>query len=82
MYYIALSLTITIMACVIAMQNDKIMKLQDSIDTIYNEMKEECKLIDEIYEESKELAIENRDFLLSMQNKLEISNGLPVEEKQ
>ena len=82
MYYIALSLTITIMACVIAMQNDKIMKLQDSIDTIYNEMKEECKLIDEIYEESKELAIENRDFLLSMQNKLEVRNELPVEEKQ
>lgn len=82
MYYIALSLTITIMACVIAMQNDKIMKLQDSIDTIYNEMKEECKLIDEIYEESKELAIENKDFLLSMQNKLEVSNELPVEEKQ
>lgn len=82
MYYIALSLTITIMACVIAMQNDKIMKLQDSIDTIYNEMKEECKLIDEIYKESKELAIENKDFLLSMQNKLEVSNELPVEEKQ
>ena len=82
MYYIALSLTITIMACVIAMQNDKIMKLQDSIDTIYNEMKEECKLIDEIYEESKELAIENKNFLLSMQNKLEVSNELPVEEKQ
>ena len=82
MYYIALSLTITIMACVIAMQNDKIMKLQESIDTIYNEMKEECKLIDEIYKESKELAIENKDFLLSMQNKLEVSNELPVEEKQ
>ena len=82
MYYIALSLTITIMACVIAMQNDKIMKLQDSIDTIYNEMKEECKLIDEIYEESKELAIENKNFLLSMQNKLDVSNELPVEEKQ
>ena len=82
MYYIALSLTITIMACVIAMQNDKIMKLQDSIDTIYNEMKEECKLIDEIYKESKELAIENKDFLLSMQNKLEVHNELPVEEKQ
>ena len=82
MYYIALLLTIIIMACVIAMQNDKIMKLQDSIDTIYNEMKEECTLIDEIYEESKELAIENRDFLLSMQNKLEVRNELPVEEKQ
>ena len=82
MYYIALSLTITIMACVLAMQNDKIMKLKESIDTTYNEMKEECKLIDEIYEESKELAIENREFLLSMQNKLEVSNELPVEEKQ
>ena len=82
MYYIALLITIIIMACVLAMQNDKIMKLQDSIDTIYNEMKEECKLIDEIYEESKELAIENRDFLLSMQNKLEVRNELPVEEKQ
>ena len=82
MYYIALLITIIIMACVIAMQNDKIMKLQDSIDTIYNEMNEECKLIDEIYEESKELAIENRDFLLSMQNKLEVHNELPVEEKQ
>ena len=82
MYYIALSLTIIIMACVIAMQNDKIMKLKESIDIIYNEMKEECKLIDEIYKESKELAIENRDFLLSMQNKLEVSNELPVEEKQ
>ena len=82
MYYIALLLTIIIMACVIAMQNDKIMKLQDSIDTIYNEMKEECKLIDEIYEESKKLAIENRDFLLSMQNKLEVRNELPVKEKQ
>lgn len=82
MYYIALLLTIIIMACVIAMQNDKIMKLKESIDIIYNEMKEECKLIDEIYKESKELAIENRDFLLSMQNKLEVSNELPVEEKQ
>ena len=82
MYYIALSLTITIMACVLAMQNDKIMKLKESIDIIYKEMKEECKLIDEIYEESKELAIENREFLLSMQNKLEVSNELPVEEKQ
>ena len=82
MYYIALSLTITIMACVLAMQNDKIMKLKESIDTIYNEMKEECKSIDEIYEESKELAIENREFLLSMKNKLEVSNELPVEEKQ
>ena len=70
------------MACVIAMQNDKIMKLKESIDIIYKEMKEECKLIDEIYEESKELAIENREFLLSMQNKLEVSNELPVEEKQ
>ena len=82
MYYIALSLAITIMACVIAMQNDKIMKLKESIDTIYNEMKEECMLIDEIYEESKELAIENREFLLSMKDKLEVSNELPVEEKQ
>ena len=82
MYYIALSLTIIIMACVIAMQNDKIMKLKESIDIIYNEMKEECKLIDEIYEESKELAIENKNFLLSMQNKLDVSNELPVEEKQ
>ena len=45
MYYIALSLTIVIMACVIAMQNDKIMKLQDSIDTIYNEMKEDVDLL-------------------------------------
>ena len=82
MYYIALSLTITIMACVLAMQNDKIMKLKESIDIIYKEMKEECKLIDEIYEESKELAIENREFLLSMKDKLEVSNKLPVEEKQ
>lgn len=82
MYYTALLLTISIMACVLAMQNDKIIKLKESIDIIYNEMKEECKLIDEIYEESKELAIENRDFLLSMQNKLEVSNELPVEEKQ
>ena len=82
MYYIALSLTITIMACVLAMQNDKIMKLKESIDIIYKEMKEECKLIDEIYEESKELAIENREFLLSMKDKLEVSNELPVEEKQ
>ena len=82
MYYTALLLTISIMVYVIAMQNDKIMKLKESIDIIYNEMKEECKLIDEIYEESKELAIENRDFLLSMQNKLEVSNELPVEEKQ
>ena len=82
MYYIALSLTIIIMACVIAMQNDKIMKLKESIDIIYNEMKEECKLIDEIYKESKELAIENREFLLSMKDKLGLSNELPVEEKQ
>ena len=82
MYYIALLLTIIIMACVLAMQNDKIMKLKESDDTIYKEMKEECKLIDEIYEESKELAIENREFLLSMKDKLEISNELPVEEKQ
>ena len=82
MYYIVLLITITIMACVLAMQNDEITKLKESIDIIYKEMKEECKLIDEIYEESKELAIENREFLLSMKDKLEISNELPVEEKQ
>ena len=82
MYYIALLITIIIMACVLAMQNDKIMKLKESVDTMYKEMKEECKLTDEIYEESKELAIENREFLLSMKDKLEVSNELPVEEKQ
>ena len=82
MYYIVLLITITIMACVLAMQNDEITKLKESIDIIYKEMKEECKLIDEIYEESKELAIENREFLLSMKDKLEVSNELPVEEKQ
>lgn len=82
MYYIVLLITITIMACVLAMQNDEITKLKESIDIIYKEMKEECKLIDEIYKESKELAIENREFLLSMKDKLEISNELPVEEKQ
>ena len=82
MYYIVLLITITIMACVLAMQNDEITKLKESIDIIYKEMKEECKLIDEIYKESKELAIENRDFLLSMKDKLEVSNELPVEEKQ
>ena len=74
MYYIVLLITITIMACVLAMQNDEITKLKESIDIIYKEMKEECKLIDEIYEESKELAIENREFLLSMKDKLEVSN--------
>ena len=82
MYYIVLLITITIMACVLAMQNDEITKLKESIDIIYKEMKEECKLIDEIYKESKELAIENREFLLSMKDELEISNELPVEEKQ
>lgn len=82
MYYIVLLITITIMACVLAMQNDEITKLKESIDIIYKEMKEECKLIDEIYKESKELAIENREFLLSMKDKLEVSNELPVEEKQ
>ena len=82
MYYIVLLITITIMACVLAMQNDEITKLKESIDTIYKEMKEECKLIDEIYKESKELAIENREFLLSMKDKLGLSNELPVEEKQ
>ena len=82
MYYIALLITITIMACVLAMQNDEITKLKESIDIIYKEMKEECKLIDEIYKESKELAIENREFLLSMKDKLGLSNELPVEEKQ
>ena len=82
MYYIVLLITITIMACVLAMQNDEITKLKESIDIIYKEMKEECKLIDEIYEESKELAIENREFLLSMKDKLGLSNELPVEEKQ
>ena len=70
------------MACVLAMQNDEITKLKESIDIIYKEMKEECKLIDEIYKESKELAIENREFLLSMKDKLGLSNELPVEEKQ
>lgn len=82
MYYIVLLITITIMACVLAMQNDEITKLKESIDIIYKEMKEECKLIDEIYKESKELAIENREFLLSMKDKLGLSNELPVEEKQ
>ena len=82
MYYIVLLITIIIMACVLAMQNDEITKLKESIDIIYKEMKEECKLIDEIYKESKELAIENREFLLSMKDKLEVSNELPVEEKQ
>ena len=82
MYYIVLLITITIMACVLAMQNDEITKLKESIDIIYKEMKEECKLIDEIYKESKELAIENREFLLSMKDKLGLSNELSVEEKQ
>ena len=82
MYYIVLLITITIMACVLAMQNDEITKLKESIDIIYKEIKEECKLIDEIYKESKELAIENREFLLSMKDKLGLSNELPVEEKQ